>query len=131
MGSNSITLSTSQLPAHNHSFNLSTNSTGGHTHDRGDMNIYGYLEGLAFDQEKGSKVDNLVFTRGEHTNYFSKKSSGDTFLYIYKTTFNANGNWTGNTSENGSHSHTISGTINNAGSGASINIIQSSKVVVK
>ena len=41
VGSETVTLTTTQMPAHNHSFSLTTSSTGSHKHDKGDMNITG------------------------------------------------------------------------------------------
>jgi hypothetical protein len=52
-------------------------------------------------------------------------SSGSTQEYeggaIYKINFDASRNWTGSTSSNGGHSHTV--TINNTGSGQSFSVI--------
>ena len=128
VGSETVTLTTAQIPSHNHSFSLSTNSTGGHTHDRGDMNITGTFalstSGAGFED---SNSGTGAFYR---TNTSTGRSWDQAKDYTsYYMGFEASRTWTGFTSENGSHTHTISGSINNTGSGGPHTNIQPSVVV--
>lgn len=77
---------------------LATVSSGNHTHDRGNMNINGW-----FGWVPDHQVDGKVFTI-RNTGTSNAMGSGDKQATV---TFNANGNWTGNTSSNGAHTHTI------------------------
>lgn len=82
---------------------LSTSTNGNHTHTRGTMNITG-----SFGVNVNSSEDNVGASGA-----FSKTQSGNqgtdgdgassTFI-----TFNASNSWTGATSSNGNHTHTVS-----------------------
>lgn len=110
-GSASVTLTTAQLPAHNHS--ASTNSTGNHTHTRGNMEIVGDLKAsLRY------AIDGSVNPTGAFYKTGATGSYGDMGDYWYPVVgFQASKSWTGSTSSNGNHSHTV--TVNNTGSGNS------------
>ena len=85
---------------------LTTNSTGAHTHTRGTMNITGQLATLtdlgfntsgAFGYFTHSIGNNGIDTAGNASGYVD---------------FVASRSWTGETSSNGAHTHTIEGTSN-------------------
>ena len=101
-GSAEVSLSTSQLPAHNHT--ASTNSTGAHTHSRGDMEIAGDFSG---ECPTGAGVFSVT------TNTQASPAGIDQNNYF--VTMRASRNWSGATSSNGSHTHTV--TVNNTGLG--------------
>lgn len=117
-GANSIKLSVDQLPAHNHGITI--NNNGGHTHNRGSMNIWAEWRSSTYDYATGGAVyqaDNSG-TGGGRPN-----KSGATGRYI----LDAARNWTGETSNNGSHNHSAS--IANTGSGKDVSIMQKSIAV--
>ena len=75
-------------------------SAGGHRHDRGDMEISGYISGLETSMGAGGAL------------YFSDVYAGLSPRMVSDSdartiSFLASRTWTGNTSENGSHSHTV------------------------
>lgn len=74
-------------------------SNGDHNHNRGNMNINGWF-GWVPDQQ----VDGKVFTI-RNTGTSNATGSGDKQATV---TFNANGNWTGNTNTTGAHTHNVS-----------------------
>ncbi len=114
-GSDSIKLTTAQIPAHSHSFSATTsnfdygtkttNTTGAHYHDSGWGEInggrYGYYDGTRNNQGSGSTDwDNYKFntsTNGAHSHTVSI----------------------------GSHNHTISGNTRDFGANAAISITNS------
>lgn len=104
-------LTTDEIPVHNHS--ASTNETGAHTHTRGTMEIYGALTvpyvanvyGCAGAFGYGTPV----------SGYGVSKSTGQ----MATQDFYASRNWSGETSSNGKHSHTV--TVKNTGGGAAHN----------
>ena len=100
------TLTIGELPAHNHT--ASSGSTGAHTHTRGTMEIYG-----AWDR----------FWSEYNGTYGAVQVNRENVGWLGHDVANVNGNanfyasryWTGATSENGAHTHTI--TVNNNGAG--------------
>lgn len=100
------TLTTAEMPVHNHT--ASSDSTGAHTHTRGTMEIYGAWERF-WCEYNGTKGAVGV----------SRSSSGwlghDDINAAADANFYASRHWSGATSSNGDHSHTI--TVNNNGSG--------------
>lgn len=108
------TLTVNQLPAHTHS--ASANSTGAHTHTRGTMNITGTwtsrgIEAGADCTYTGAFYQASFASRGYcgHSDYSDSHGIG----------LDASKNWTGSTSSNGAHTHTV--TVSNTGSGQAIN----------
>lgn len=84
---------------------LTTNSTGAHTHTRGTMNIAGSVHGV-YISDGVSTSGALSVTQGtDQTN-----GSGSSSWNYSKISLDASKNWTGATSSNGAHTHTISGT---------------------
>lgn len=114
-GSSSITLTANQLPSHNHS--ASSDSQGSHSHDRGDMNIYGkwWARGpeVSYCGQSGA-LHNWNTGQG----YGAGHSNNGTTCGIE---FSANWNWSGSTGTTGSHSHNI--TVDYAGEGSSVDIM--------
>ena len=118
-GSDSVTLTEAQMPAHNHSFSATTNSTGGHTHNRGTMEINGQFAAVRRGGNQNNTLSGAFATR-THWNAGTSYGGGDDAGGLW--TFQASKGWTGDTSNNGAHTHTVSGTTGNKGSGAAISV---------
>lgn len=104
--SNAGTYVAEGLPAITHNHGASSNNTGAHTHARGTMDIGGtFKANLSF----GWYAPTGAFSGAKTKQTIGHTSSvhGD----VYTCTFKAANNWTGVTSSNGGHSHTI--TVNN------------------
>ncbi len=95
-GSETHTISVSQLPVHNHTFTATAQSAGAHTHDYKD--IY-------YAENGGDTVNNNTNYRG------SGRTDDDNEFYQFDRT----------TTSNGAHTHTVSGTTDSTGSGNSVN----------
>ena len=98
-GSATKTLVTDNLPSHSHS----CGSAGSHTHTRGTMNITG---SAPTDVAANSGYSGAMYYGGEIT---ASSANGEDDR-AYKINFDASRNWTGTTSSNGSHAHTIGST---------------------
>lgn len=90
---------------------LTTNSTGAHTHTRGTMDIKGEYYGIYDNQplgaESGAHYSGAFYkARNAGSRYASSTADG----VGGSLGFQASKNWTGATSSNGAHTHTISGT---------------------
>ncbi len=138
-GSATKTITTSNMPSHNHSVSSSgshthsatTSSAGSHTHTRGTMNITGSITNN--DNECWGSAD--VFTSSgalsmEVKSYADGSYNGYSGGGGYKITLDASKGWTGATSSAGSHTHTVSlsggshtHTTNNTGGGTPLNIM--------
>ncbi|WP_272521684.1 phage baseplate protein [Providencia sp. PROV202] len=118
-GSDSVTLTEAQMPAHNHSFSATTNSTGGHTHNRGTMEINGQFAAVRRGGNQNNTLSGAFATR-THWNAGTSYGGGDDAGGLW--TFQASKGWTGDTSNNGAHTHTVSGTTGNKGGGAAISV---------
>lgn len=104
-------LSESELPTHAHT--ATSNNVGAHTHSRGSMNISGNFLGNEWE------ADNITCT-GAFTSSASKMKDGASGTDRRRiVTFTASRNWTGATSSNGAHAHTI--TVNSTGANAAHN----------
>ncbi len=123
-GSATKTIGVTNLPAHNHTVNASThshsvttagggshthtassNTTGSHKHERGTMNITGRVTSSV--EETGSSASGAFAL--DKTLYAGAGAGNQSWGF----TFDASKSWTGETSSNGSHSHTI--TVNSVG----------------
>ena len=107
-GSATKTLSVENMPTHSHS----CSSTGNHTHTRGTMDIigsFGKMEDLGLASAG-------AFYSGARTDV---GPSGGYDQTGYGMNFAASRNWSGATSSNGNHQHTIG----NNGSGTAFNIM--------
>ena len=138
-GSATKIISVNNLPAHNHSVNASGNHThtattstaGNHSHTRGNMNITGSVTASKTD----SGIDDNYNSSGAFTAYNDKHkvSAGSDLYYNGWTGFSldASKSWSGTTSTNGNHSHTLTTstngnhthTTNNTGGGLPLNIM--------
>lgn len=118
-GSDSVTLTEAQMPAHSHAFSETTNSAGGHTHNRGTMEINGQFAAVRRGGNQNNTLSGAFATR-THWNAGTSYGGGDDAGGLW--TFQASKGWTGETSNNGDHTHSVSGTTGNKGGGASVNI---------
>ena len=128
-GGNEVhTITTNELPSHSHSVSISNNgshnhelgkagthshstfesgshahtvnSAGSHSHTRGTMEIYGEFNA----PESGGNYASGAFTVSDTRNRRgTSKGDWDNSTFY----FSASRNWTGSTSENGNHNHTI------------------------
>ena len=102
-GNHSHTATTST--AGNHSHTATTSTAGNHSHTRGSMNITGQVTGTAQDNNSGAfdkmngKLTSWMDFKGEHR-------TKDTALW----NFDASKSWTGSTSTEGNHTHTLTTT---------------------
>ena len=106
-GSATKTIGVNNLPSHTHS----CSTVGNHTHTRGSMDITG---------ETGAAAQNYSYPSGSF--YYSGGNvpeAADGFMGNYNISFDASWTWSGETSANGSHSHTIG----NTGNGLPLNIM--------
>ena len=103
-GSSSATISAANLPQHTHTITIG--AAGNHTHTRGTMNITGSHGGVETD----STADG-AFYLGE-----KGRGTGDGDWDNPRFMFDASRTWTGETSSNGSHTH--SATCSSAGGSA-------------
>lgn len=114
-GNAQITLSVNQLPAHNH--NGSTSTQGNHAHTRGSMNITGRV----------ARMDDLMADAAPSGAFWHEAahgmdwSSGPDWYPSWFCNFDASRSWTGETSWNGQHSHSVS--TNNTGGGQAVNVL--------
>lgn len=110
-GSNEITLTEKQIPAHSHTITI--NSNGDHTHTRGTMNITGgfFGENASYGNYSAYGAFQSDLTTGNH-------GIGDSDWDNSHTVFDASKTWSGATSKNGAHTHTAS--CATTGSGATI-----------
>ncbi|WP_422645758.1 phage baseplate protein [Xenorhabdus budapestensis] len=115
-GNDTKQLTIKHIPKHSHYFSGNTNSTGGHNHNRGNMNITGYLPSVI---AHGSDIFGGAFAR----NGQSKPGIEYTDRWANLTTFDASRTWTGNTSWNGEHAHNVSGNTSETGSGEGFDVI--------
>lgn len=102
-------LTVAQLPAHSHG--ASTVAAGDHSHTRGSMNITGSFGG--WDCQGGFDGGGAFYV----DSYGNWKDAGGRYQddILRRIGFNASNSWTGTTSSNGSHIHSVS--IANTGSG--------------
>ena len=99
-GSATKSLVTDNIPSHSHS----CGSAGSHTHTRGSMNITGYHD--SSDDDPDHYGGAFYFT-SRATSHNNQQTGGSNNTVVQ---FNAARNWTGETSSNGSHSHSIGST---------------------
>ena len=102
-GSATKTITTDNLPNHTHS----CDTVGNHTHTRGSMNITGTMN-ATWETESS-----IISTGAFYTTNDSPRNEAGTGSAIGKLwVFDASRSWSGETSANGSHTHTIGNTGN-------------------
>ena len=106
-GSATKILSVANMPTHSHS----CSSTGNHTHTRGSMNITGATGSPGYGGGPTSSGAFYTYTTGTG---IGNTDGGDEWIY-----FDASRSWSGATSSNGNHQHTIG----NNGSGTAFDIM--------
>lgn len=121
-GSATKTLSVANMPTHSHS----CSSTGNHTHTRGSMEITGsitsndhtgtYKEALTYSDDISSSGALSIANSVTVTGFESAHDDNGAYRTI---NFKASSGWSGTTSSNGNHQHTIG----NNGSGTAFNIM--------
>lgn len=116
-------LTEEELPEHTHTG--TTDNSGAHTHSRGSMNITGRIRGRS----------NTFYGSGTPSNTLGNNAADGAFSIVekglrsegnaddnrteYVAKFDASKNWTGETSSNGNHTHTLD--ISGGGSGQAHN----------
>ena len=117
-GSATKTIGVNNLPAHTHS----CSTAGDHTHTRGSMNITG---GTIVNWYEIGSASGALYEIATPNASIKRDMSGT--YKQHNTRFDASlpGAWTGATSPNGSHTHTIG----NTGSGLPLNIMPPYKTV--
>ena len=113
-GSNTANLAVANLPAHSHT--ATTDTQGSHSHNRGDMNIWGNFASSRWSGDCDGAFTNNGYKGGQ------PDKSGDGGY-----DFNANRNWGGSTNSTGGHTHKV--TVADTGSGQSFSIMQRSIAV--
>lgn len=113
-GEVSHVLTTSEMPAHSHSANA--NTSGAHTHSRGTMNIVGTFPACVEDQYMPAPTG-AFFAKGKATEAEGRGHNGEWLL-----NFDASRAWTGATSSDGGHTHTV--TVEKSGQGVAHNNMQ-------
>ena len=130
-GSATKTITVNNMPAHNHTVNESGNHyhdattswAGNHSHTRGSMNITGATGSPGYGGGPTSSGAFYTYTTGTG---IGNTDGGDEWIY-----FDAARSWSGETSWNGNHYHTLSTswsgnhshTTNNTGDGLPLNIM--------
>jgi len=107
------------MPAHGHNFSATTSAAGLHNHGRGTMEIYGEFHGSHASLIRGNSTSGVFRTAGNFDPYRLSIESNSAGGY-QGASFAASRNWTGVTSDNGNHTHTISGTTATNSSGTRI-----------
>lgn len=125
LGEEKHTIVPSEMPIHGHTG--TTAKTGGHNHNRGDMEIWGnFGADDAVRGQQGLPAPGGSFYSGGLARYDAKSDyDGDEDGVIVE--FRASRTWSGNTSWNGEHSHNF--TTNNTGGNQAHNNMQPSLVV--
>ena len=137
-GSDSVTLSVGNLPSHTHSFSATTssfdygtkttNTTGDHNHNRGNMEISGVFGWFRSDNGAFYTASGAFVMGGSQA---SHGFTGSQFTYGAPIDFHASRTWTGatNTTGNhahsvgiGAHNHTVSGNTGGTGSGSAFSV---------
>jgi microcystin-dependent protein len=108
-GAQTQTLSTSNMPAHTHSVNITSTSGGAHTHEYNDAY---FAESLTNGVGGNARYGTSAST--DNDNSFRFRTSTDT----HSTTKDNI-----NTSSNGSHTHSVSGNTESTGSGSALSTV--------
>ena len=115
-GSETKTISVNNLPSHTHS----CSTVGNHTHTRGTFNITGSVTAKRIDDGIDDEFNSSgAFSVLNGTHKVQRSGQTGTFAGWEGFSFDASKTWSGATSANGSHAHTIGAT----GSGLPLNIM--------
>ena len=106
-GSATKTIGVNNLPSHTHS----CSTVGNHTHTRGNMNITASLGEILHSE----RFSGAVYSAG----FVGNRTYPDGIYPSANASFDASRSWSGSTSANGQHTHTIG----NTGSGLPLNIM--------
>lgn len=109
-------LTTLNIPEHNHSTSI-TSSDGNHAHNRGNMNLTAAWGGGYYGSGNRNCWGAIWFNTSGGGHYATHEDGGAITINM-----DASRSWSGGTSWNGSHNHTI--TLNSVGSGKSFSIVQ-------
>lgn len=124
-------ITVSEMPAHSHYASAASN--GAHTHSRGTMNITGSIKANSSENEHLTDAENITSTGalkvGNSTTKVARATDPSQNPGYDSITLNAADGWTGVTSSDGAHTHSI--TINDRGSGVPMNVLQPSKAVAR
>lgn len=111
-GSNTHSITTAQMPSHNHSVSLT--AAGGHSHTRGSMNITGTFSGVGeIRSSPQPKVAGAFYVASSGGGIDVSNDGNCDDLYG----FDASRSWTGSTSWCDNHTHSVS--VGSVGSGQS------------
>lgn len=114
-GSFTHTLTTDELPAHGHTG--SSSSAGGHSHTRGSMNITGKFDTVYQGRTGGVSTSGALYSSTS-----AWEGAHDSYGTGVAINLDASRSWTGSTSTNGEHTHTV--TVNTTGKNKAHSIMQ-------
>ena len=114
-------ITTAEMPAHSHS--ASTANNGAHTHGRGTMEITGYHDAADDDT---SYAGGAFYFSSRSTTHNQHEPGGTSNAVV---NFKASRNWTGRTTSDGTHNHSVS--VGNTGNGTAMSLVQPSKAVAR
>lgn len=100
-GSATTKLIVNNIPSHNHS----CGTTGNHSHTRGSMNITGSFMANDFVDDRQPPVTSGAITSKAYPGW--REAEDGKWTKSYGLEFDASRSWTGATSSNGNHTHTI------------------------
>ena len=109
--SHTWTGSSASAGSHTHTITASTASAGAHTHTRGTMNITGNFGGTDVQSGYYGNGAFAINSRGNWKDEGGKYESN----YGKNMNFDASRSWTGATSSNGAHTHTVTASASSAG----------------
>ena len=96
---------------------LTTSSVGAHTHTRGTMNITGYID---MARRGGASRDKAGGAMYYGSSFNAQIRTGDNDNWGSRIEFDASRSWTGATSSNGAHTHTVTNSAGVAMNGTTV-----------
>lgn len=128
-GSDSVTLTTAQIPSHTHEHNLSAVSGGAHTHSHSlSVSLSGlncssagsHTHAVNLLKSVGVQTRNLIATHyPDYNQPYETRTDMVQAAGAHTHTISGTGTLSGSISSGGAHVHSLSGSISNAGSGQS------------